>query len=204
MGNRAVITTKDENYATGLGIYLHWNGGRDSVEAFLAYCKLHRYHSLADLYRVIANYFDGDSVEFGRMEHLDCDNGDNGLYVIDQWQIVDRKYFNGIEQDNHDLDEMMLEIDECQPVRSQIHEFLIAEPIEVQDMQVGDTIIYIDCDGMPCSAEIAGFGADRYVNGDNVLNVPYTNRYGENPADNINNYLFANRYGFIREFRKAK
>ena len=31
MGNRAVITTEKKD----LGIYLHWNGGRDSVEAFL-------------------------------------------------------------------------------------------------------------------------------------------------------------------------
>lgn len=36
MGNRAVITTTDQR----IGIYLHWNGGKDSVEAFLKYCKL--------------------------------------------------------------------------------------------------------------------------------------------------------------------
>ena len=33
MGNRAIITTKD----CDLSLYLHWNGGRDSVEGFLAY-----------------------------------------------------------------------------------------------------------------------------------------------------------------------
>lgn len=31
MGNRAIITTKKRD----LGVYLHWNGGRDSVGAFL-------------------------------------------------------------------------------------------------------------------------------------------------------------------------
>ena len=36
MGNRAIITTKDRD----LSLYLHWNGGRDSVEGFLAYCDL--------------------------------------------------------------------------------------------------------------------------------------------------------------------
>ncbi len=36
MGNRAVITTEDKQ----MGVYLHWNGGRDSVEAFLDYCDL--------------------------------------------------------------------------------------------------------------------------------------------------------------------
>ena len=37
MGNRAVITTKENMYNNGVAIYLHWNGGRDSVEAFLEY-----------------------------------------------------------------------------------------------------------------------------------------------------------------------
>ena len=41
MGNRAVITKDRDLY--GIGVYLHWNGGRDSVEAFLAYCDLKRY-----------------------------------------------------------------------------------------------------------------------------------------------------------------
>ena len=36
MGNRAVITTEGRD----LSLYLHWNGGRDSVEAFLRYCDL--------------------------------------------------------------------------------------------------------------------------------------------------------------------
>ena len=43
MGNRAVIAfvaddgTQDKDLC--LGIYLHWNGGRDSVEGFLEYAK---------------------------------------------------------------------------------------------------------------------------------------------------------------------
>ena len=44
MGNRAVITTQE--YLTNpdtIGVYLHWNGGRDSVQAFLLYCKLKGY-----------------------------------------------------------------------------------------------------------------------------------------------------------------
>ena len=47
MGNRAVITTEigwacPTNH---LGVYLHWNGGRDSVQAFLTYCKLKGYRT---------------------------------------------------------------------------------------------------------------------------------------------------------------
>ena len=58
MGNRAII----KGHGNSLGIYLHWNGGRDSVEAFLAYCKLKGYrsddsYSWARLAQVIGNYF---------------------------------------------------------------------------------------------------------------------------------------------------
>lgn len=59
MGNRAVITTEDKK----LGIYLHWNGGRDSVEAFLRYCDLRGFrppnsdeYGWARLCQVIANF----------------------------------------------------------------------------------------------------------------------------------------------------
>ena len=36
MGNRAVITTKERK----IGLYLHWNGGRDTIEPLLKYCEL--------------------------------------------------------------------------------------------------------------------------------------------------------------------
>ena len=40
MGNRAVICTKEAFENNGVGVYLHWNGGRDSVEPFLKYCEM--------------------------------------------------------------------------------------------------------------------------------------------------------------------
>lgn len=36
MGNRTVITTAERK----IGLYLHWNGGRDTVEPLLRYCEL--------------------------------------------------------------------------------------------------------------------------------------------------------------------
>lgn len=47
MGNREIITTENgwRNKKNNLGIYLHWNGGRDSIEGFLTYCKLKEYTS---------------------------------------------------------------------------------------------------------------------------------------------------------------
>ena len=112
MGNRAVITTKENFDNNGVGIYLHWNGGRDSVEAFLKYCELKGFRSpetddygWARLAQVIANYFGGDGLSIGvnRVDHLDCDNGDNGTYFIEDWKIVGRKYFEWEEQQEYPL-----------------------------------------------------------------------------------------------------
>ena len=36
MGNRAVITTPERK----VGLYVHWNGGRDTIEPLLRYCEL--------------------------------------------------------------------------------------------------------------------------------------------------------------------
>ena len=87
MGNRAVITTPDKK----IGVYLHWNGGRDSVEGFLRTCKKYGFrpperdnYGWARLCQVIANFFgpDGLSVGIGPYEELDRNNGDNGVYII--------------------------------------------------------------------------------------------------------------------------
>ena len=124
MGNRAVITTKDKR----VGVYLHWNGGRDSVEAFLKYCEMKNYrppeqdnYGWARLCQVIGNYFgEGLSIGIDEYKHLDTDNGDNGVYIIENWKIVGREYFNGQEQATHDFLEMMVNINKRQPEHEQI------------------------------------------------------------------------------------
>lgn len=67
MGNRAVITTRENFNNDGVGVYLHWNGGRDSVQAFLTYCKMKGYreptsdnYGWARLCQAIGNFFGGD------------------------------------------------------------------------------------------------------------------------------------------------
>lgn len=126
MGNRAVITAstsvsiKDSN---DIGIYLHWNGGRDSVEAFLEYCKRRGFrapdqdnYGWARLCQVIGNFFGGsDSIGIDRCCNLDCENGDNGVYIINGWEIAGRAYHRGWEQDTYDLEEMIRAIDKAQP-----------------------------------------------------------------------------------------
>ncbi len=127
MGNRAVITTKENFENNGVGIYLHWNGGYDSVSAFLTYCKMKGYRAPSDSYgwarlcQVIGNFFGGStSIGIDVVDNLDCDNWDNGVYIIDGWEIVGRKYFDGEEQMEYDMEGMLMSIDEAMPKKEQI------------------------------------------------------------------------------------
>lgn len=133
MGNRAVIVSKNDIIKVGgvktikptaIGVYLHWNGGQDSVRGFLEYCKAlefrsteyDRHYGFARLTQIAANFFDdGLCIGTDLALNLDYDNGDNGVYVIDEWNIVDRLYFEGEEQNRFPLKEMMMSIAERQP-----------------------------------------------------------------------------------------
>ena len=61
MGNRAVIITESAD----MGLYLHWDGSPNQVQAFLSFCELMGYRSpetdgygWAQLAKVIGNYID--------------------------------------------------------------------------------------------------------------------------------------------------
>ena len=204
MGNRAVITT--DYRPNSLGLYLHWNGGRDSIEAFLTYCKLHNWNgsgtaALVKLIHVITNALGPDSVELDMNKRLDCDNGDSGVYVIDDdWNIVDRKCFEGAEQRNYDLNEFIRDIDKEMPESERLGDFLNAEPINPADIKIGDTITFINWRDEIVVKEVIGYGTDRYVNGIQTDGVPYVNLFdSEHPEDNPNNYLTEDH---CREYRK--
>lgn len=141
MGNRAVITTSkstDIKNSTDIGIYLHWNGGRDSVQAFLKYCELKGYRSpekdnygWARLCQVIGNFFGGElSIGIDSCCSLDCDNWNNGVYIIKDWKIVGRKYFDGIEQDNYNLKDMLFDINEAQPEGEKLDKKVIEAAVQ--------------------------------------------------------------------------
>jgi hypothetical protein len=99
MGNRAVITASPLE-TMGVGIYLHWNGGPESVLAFLDVARARGYrdpsgdesYAMARLCGLICEFFGGsDSVGIGPLDQLDCHNHDNGVYVIGaNWEIVGR------------------------------------------------------------------------------------------------------------------
>ena len=109
MGNRAVL----EFQGTDVGIYLHWNGGRDTIDPLLDVAKEYNIRSgdygIARIAQMLGNFFGGTlSLGVDKLDKLDCDNGDNGTYVIDNnFNIVDRKYFdNREEQQVYDPKEM--------------------------------------------------------------------------------------------------
>lgn len=128
MGNRAVITTKENFDNNGVGVYLHWNGGRDSVKAFLKYCELKGYpapdkdnYGWARLCQVIGNFFGGTgSLGIDTIDHLDCNNWDNGVYLIEGWEIVGRVYFEGEEQDYYEFNKMLRSVNDCMPESERI------------------------------------------------------------------------------------
>jgi hypothetical protein len=100
MGNRAVITAQGSQS----GIYLHWNGGNESVRAFLRVAKDLGVRDpagdpgyfLARTAQIIGNFFGGTtSVGVGALSELDCDNGDNGTYTVaGGFEIVKRSKYN--------------------------------------------------------------------------------------------------------------
>lgn len=105
MGNRAVIAFRNDPNA--VGIYLHWNGGRDSVQAFLDYAKEvgvrkgDESYAIARLCQIAGNALGGTlSLGLGILSELDCANGDNGVYIVDPdtLDIKERLFFSGPEQ----------------------------------------------------------------------------------------------------------
>lgn len=103
MGNRAVITTAPFSN-NKIGIHVHWNGGRESVEGFLLAARELGYrdptgdasYGWARLAQAIGLFFGADdscSIGVGLCGELDCDNGDNGTWLLGPgWQITGRKF----------------------------------------------------------------------------------------------------------------
>lgn len=97
MGNRAIITSVG-SVPTRAGIYLHWNGGAESVLAFLEASKqLGIRNPISDdtycfsrMAQVIGNWMKGTlSLGAGPIDNMD--SGDNGVYQVSaKWEIETR------------------------------------------------------------------------------------------------------------------
>lgn len=203
MGNRALITTRFNYENDGINIYLHWNGGRDSVEAFLKYCELKGYrppdedcYGWARLCQVIGNFFGGGlSLGIDNFNKVAGEWQDNGTYIIEGWEIVGRECWNENweEQYNYDLTEMLVDIDKAQPIDEQFgSKFIRAKEVPVSELKIGDKIYIRDYNSKYQVYTVLGFGADEMRNGRNVKDVPYVDMYDHNGdyTWNINNYIF--------------
>lgn len=217
MGNRAIIKGKGSD----LGVYVHWNGGYDSVLAFTQYCKLKGYRSpetdsygVARLCQVIGNFFGGSlSVGIWNMtDKTELDEKtvddfwlDNGVYELENWEIVSHWNPNLIKpkdeyHEGYDLMEMLLSIDESMPEKEQIKEYICAKEIPTSELKIGDEILIIDeFYGKPTKFIIAGIGEDKVVNGRNVKGIPYISKYGNVPNENINNYILDKTVRVVRD-----
>lgn len=153
MGNRAIIKAAGEK----VGLYLHWNGGNDSVGAFLEYCKLRGFRgfpdsdALARITQVCCNFFGGTlCARIFPMSGEDTEDespGDNGIYIVKGWDIVKKIDGNNIHE-GYDRKELLKCIDENQPERDRLgEEFLNGETIPRKEIKVGDMVFYQDLDG---------------------------------------------------------
>ena len=101
MGNRAVITPSENNNA--VSIYVHWNGGLESVLAFLNVASAlnvrdplnDESYGMARLAQVIGMFFIENASSLGVQPYYkaDSDNGDCGTYVLgEDFTIAKRLY----------------------------------------------------------------------------------------------------------------
>ena len=106
MGNRATITAAPFD-RKNVAIYVHWNGGRTSVEAFCKAAKELGYrdpagdpaYGMARLTGLIATFFGIDEdtgMGIGTVDQLIEAGDDNGCWVIGEgWTIVERRNCGG-------------------------------------------------------------------------------------------------------------
>ena len=113
---------------------------------------------------------------------------DNGIYIVRGWDIV-RHVENYESHEGYDLDDFLHYIDQQQPEKEQLGDFLDAVETDICDVKLGDLVFVEDIEGRYEKHRVIGFGEDKYVNGHHVLNVPYVDKWGSGP-DNINNYIF--------------
>ncbi len=208
MGNRALITGEGIFYdGKGMALYLHWNGGMDSVKPMLDYCKLKGFrgfdeddsYAMARLAQVACNFIGGNlSVGVDVWDFTKDPWCDNGIYVVKGWDIVERKYFEPPEQNSYEYIDILASIDAAMPENERLG-FPIKkyEQVQPQDVHIGDELYYWDdfyCNYVYCnydSTKVIGFG-DGIVNGTNMTGVPYVGMYGYDSTEykhNYNNYL---------------
>ena len=86
-------------------------------------CPEYDNYGWARLCQVISNFFGGElSVGIDIYNKLDRGNGDNGVYIIKNWEIIDKEFEPLEERNNNQFEAMIMEINHCQPINEQIED----------------------------------------------------------------------------------
>ena len=223
MGNRAVIT----EIGSAKGVYIHWNGGRDSVApiAFVAHNFVKDMDGL-EAFAFVAKCF-GLCPVVKDVSSLDCDNGDNGVYFIKGGEIVGRAFVPDCEgwkeQSAYDFDEFVSQLNESLPKcyrndREGLAKFLASNPLvdkwenrfniydEEKRLRVGDEVLYHGT-----WVKVVGYRKSHDpINGSDRYGQPYFNAFGHSScglkpwADddpriegNPNCYFGLDEYGYV-------
>lgn len=111
MGNRCLITNKNKKIA----IYQHWNGGRDTIEPLLRVAEYefqkNPYKFGCDEFKAVLDVskkvFDGKECDYERNQNI---ASDNGVYVVEEFKIIERLNNRYSEQREHNPLQMELYI----------------------------------------------------------------------------------------------
>ncbi len=129
MGERGVITTQKDLDENGIGVYLHWLGSPEDVYPLLEYCRIRGFrlpendsYGYARLIQVATNVSGGEglSVDVNRVDKLDMQNWNNGVYVIRGWKVEKRLYCDEDEDDIYGFYDTMEGLDNAQPADQRI------------------------------------------------------------------------------------
>lgn len=184
MGNREVITSTKRS----LGVYLHWNGGGDSVESFLEYCSLRGFSSSdvdgygwVRLVQVIANFMGAEGLSVGISQYAADGRenpGDNGFYVVKGWGIVECVYlYEGGSWGRMSMAAarcVLHTVDKAQSEEQRLGGHIEAEEVPRSTIRPGDTVFVRRVSGSFESYEVVCLDTPgRPVNGWDVSGVPY-------------------------------
>ena len=181
MSNSAIIRFKDNYFCE---VYLHWNGGVESVVGFLKYCELKGYRDgdFARFIQVVGNFFGGGNTIYLEKFNSNIDT-DNGIYLVHNWKIVNKKVDKNILT-KQSFKELFRIINSTQRKEEQLPEKLFdCKEVSVDDLKIGDTVFMYDSLYYNYNERvIVGKHEDKfYVNGFKDDNGSY--------ETNINNYI---------------
>lgn len=196
MSNSAIIRFKDNYFCE---VYLHWNGGIESIAGFLKYCELKGYRDgdFARFIQVVGNFFGGGNTIYLEKFNSDIDT-DNGIYLVYNWKIVNKKVDKNIFTEQR-FKELIRIINSAQRKEEQLSEKLFdCKEVSVDDLKIGDTVfVYDNLYYNYNERVIVGKHEDKfYVNGFKDDTGSY--------ETNINNYISTNTIKRLKSLESDK